>query len=142
MNPLCKSQASRTTRSLLLARCEVTRATKSRLQKAHIRNAETKFASELQQRDLAMPMAKEDSTGTAETFQRHARAHLEQTAQASRTIIAMADVDRKVNDLEGVLRESMSKAEECSQLLSGYASSVYASDGEALQFPTCHLYPG
>ena len=72
--------------------------------------------------------------GTAKIFQQYDRAHMEQTAQASRMTSAMADADNKVDNLEGVLRASLLKTEEYSHLGSASASSVYVLKGEALKF--------
>ena len=83
-----------------------------------------------------MSVAKEVSAGAAEGFRQYARAHLEQTAQASRMITATADADRKIHDFESVLRESISRTEKYSQLLLGSVASVY------FEVSTRYHYPG
>ena len=101
---------------------------------AHLHDKETELIAESQQRYLAMSLAREVHTGTAEVVQRYER-EVEQTAQTSRMSNALADADHKIDNLEGMLRESVMKdgGLEFAQLLSRPVSAVYALKWENIR---------
>ena len=124
----------RATKLLLYLLSGLTTTRQRKMAEAHLPDKETQFISESQQQDLAMSVAREVNTGTAEVFQLYAR-EAEQTAQTNRMSNALADAAHKVDNLEGMLRESAMNTEEFTQLLSGAVSAAYALASDACTFP-------
>ena len=55
---------------------------------------------------------------------------VEQAAQADRATVMYANAEQQIFSLENLVRETKSRVEESSQLLSGSVSAVYALEGE------------
>jgi hypothetical protein len=105
------------------------------LAEAHLRNTEVALQTESQQRELAMTMAREVSSGQAAVLrqfeQQMERNKVERTAQASRVDSVIIDTGRQVGLIESLLRETQLKSEEYAQLILGLVSVAYALEGEA-----------
>ena len=95
-----------------------------------LRHAEVRLAGVSQQRDLAISLAKEVGTGQAAVYQQSEIERNEQAAQTCRTNTIIADARAQVEYLGMMLQETRSQNVECTQLLSGSISSVYAPAGE------------
>jgi hypothetical protein len=79
-------------------------------------------------------MAREVASGqTAVLYQMEQQAQariVEQAAQADRATVMYANAEQQIFSLENLVRETKSRAEESSQLLSGSVLAVYALEGE------------
>ena len=100
---------------------------------AELQNTQYRLFTEAHQRDMAMEIAKEVSTGQAEVLRQCERQSMGKTAQASRLEHAVSHANEKILYLEGMLGETRQHSEEASQLLSGSVSAVYTLEGEAMK---------
>ena len=77
-----------------------------------------------------MSLAREVGTGQVAVYQQYEIERNEQSAQAGRMHTIIADAGAKVEYLENMLQDTRSQILECTGLLSGSITCVYALEGE------------